>query len=566
MLSRLLNRIISYGLDDSLDQSSSNRIKRINLYYVILVILLLISLFWMALTGKIQVLALNAAFMLAALALYLFIPAGRWPNLNSLLGLTLLGLLFLASYLFEIGIDDSLILAFILLFPLAAVSVSGRPGIYPPMGLGIAMIVLNSLPGRDWFIHLDLYASLVYFSAYALMILLTYYIERSNRELVTRLQDSRSRIQDQVMQKDEFISRLSHKLRTSIGNLTLINHLVHDSRLSFQEKDLMEALKASTNNLIEDVNNIVEIASPGTIDYKKSIIAFDITRVLEEALGILRSGNSFDDEIQVERADHVSHFLIGDPSLVRSLVVNIIKGLNIYKSAGSPLTLTLSNLRETPSQVRLEFAFSTRSELGDELVSYVETLRRGEPRQGSNLAIASSLLLESESQLMASRSNQQVRVSFFQDFAKDPTRSVLEPEEVVEKVMEEKRSVALKDAKILLVEDNEINQKIVLLSLRKQASQIDVAANGKEALEMFGLKQYDLILMDIMMPIMDGLTATKKIREIESTLNSHIPIIAITANALAGDRDNCLAAGADDYIAKPFQADMLIKKMKNLLA
>ncbi len=73
-----------------------------------------------------------------------------------------------------------------------------------------------------------------------------------------------------------------------------------------------------------------------------------------------------------------------------------------------------------------------------------------------------------------------------------------------------------------------------------------MAANGKLALEMFGSKQYDMILMDIMMPVMDGLTATKKIREIESTNESHIPIITITANALAGDRDNCLAAGADD--------------------
>ena len=81
----------------------------------------------------------------------------------------------------------------------------------------------------------------------------------------------------------------------------------------------------------------------------------------------------------------------------------------------------------------------------------------------------------------------------------------------------QRKGSALKNAKILLVEDNEINQKIVLLSLNKQVNQIDVAGNGKEALEMFGLKKYDLILMDIMMPVMDGIVATKKIREIEST-------------------------------------------------
>jgi len=119
---------------------------------------------------------------------------------------------------------------------------------------------------------------------------------------------------------------------------------------------------------------------------------------------------------------------------------------------------------------------------------------------------------------------------------------------------------------VLLVEDNEINQKIVLLGLEKRVKQIDVAVHGKEALEMFGPGQYDLILMDIQMPVMDGLVAIKKIREIESTTDRHVHIIAITAYALSGDRESCLAAGADEYISKPFQMEVLIKMMKDLLA
>ena len=216
--------------------------------------------------------------------------------------------------------------------------------------------------------------------------------------------------------------------------------------------------------------------------------------------------------------------------------------------------------------MRLEFSSSILTDLQDDLLSYVDSLKKSTSHQTSNLANAFSLLRECESTLTATRSGQQVTLSFFLDFTKDATRSVILSEEAPARKRERKRGVNLADAKVLLVEDNEINQKIVLLSLSKKVSQIDVAANGKEALEMFGLKQYDLILMDIMMPVMDGLTATKKIREIESTIDSHIPIITITANALAGDRDNCLAAGADDYIAKPFQADVLVRKMKGLLA
>ncbi|NJK97289.1 MAG: response regulator, partial [Bacteroidales bacterium] len=123
----------------------------------------------------------------------------------------------------------------------------------------------------------------------------------------------------------------------------------------------------------------------------------------------------------------------------------------------------------------------------------------------------------------------------------------------------------MKDSNVLLVEDNLINQKIVVLSIQKIVKNIDIANNGKEALDKFGTSKYDIILMDIQMPVMDGIIATKKIREIEQSTNTSTPIIAITANALAGDKEICLAAGMDDYISKPFQVEVLIQKIKNLL-
>jgi CheY-like chemotaxis protein/signal transduction histidine kinase len=566
VFSRFLNKIISVGILDTMDQSQMLRIRRINLFYMILTLLLLVSVIWALLTGKNRVLFMDLGFLAATVAVFLLVPPGRNPDLNSMLGLVVVGLLFMTGFWFDSGVNASLILALFLIFPLAAVSMNGKNGIYVPIGLGAAALAVNSVPGSGAFVHLDLFDALVFFAAYVLIIIFSLFIEQSNRQFLTSLQDSRSQFQNQVVQKDEFISKLSHKLRTSLSNITLINTLVNDSRLTLEQKELVETLKASTNNLIEDVNNIVEIASPGILDYKKSIISFDLSRVLEEAVGIIQSGSPVREEVTVERSDHITHYLIGDPSLLRSLVVNIIKGLGIYRHSGHPVQMKVENLRESPSQVRLAFHFETESELGEDLVTYVESLRRGGPRQASNLANAWNLIQESETGLTAHSTSRKVSLSFFLDFTKDPTRSVLLKEEVLLREREERRAVALKDAKILLVEDNEINQKIVLLSLSKKVSQIDVAANGKEALEMFGLKQYDLILMDIMMPVMDGITATKKIREIESTIDSHVPIITITANALAGDRDNCLAAGADDYVAKPFQAEVLIKKMKNLLA
>jgi CheY-like chemotaxis protein len=327
----------------------------------------------------------------------------------------------------------------------------------------------------------------------------------------------------------------------------------------------METLKASTNMLIDDVNDIVEIASPGIVDYKRSIISFDLNSVLEKVENILQGGETNKGDFTIHRSDILDHFLIGDPSLLQSLTVNVVKGLEKYRIENTPMDLSMQVLRETPSQVRLQFSFHLQSGKGKALLSQIKALHQGDAKHGSSLAIAHNLLFDSESMLEVETHDSETSLSFFLDFTKDPTKLVREPDTLTVEQKFQKPGTLLKDAKVLLAEDNIINQKIVLLSLQKVVRQIDVATNGKEALELFGLKQYDLILMDIMMPVMDGITATKKIREIEATTDRHIPIIAVTANALAGDRENCLAAGVDDYIAKPFTAELMINKMKNLL-
>ncbi|WP_299578477.1 response regulator [uncultured Sunxiuqinia sp.] len=112
---------------------------------------------------------------------------------------------------------------------------------------------------------------------------------------------------------------------------------------------------------------------------------------------------------------------------------------------------------------------------------------------------------------------------------------------------------------ILLVEDNVLNQRIVTFSLKKFNHDVTIANNGLEALERFQEAQYDVILMDIMMPEMDGLEATVKIREIENQnpQNLRTPIIALTANTMDNDRDKCLSYGMDEFMAKPFDIDKL---------
>jgi CheY-like chemotaxis protein len=117
-----------------------------------------------------------------------------------------------------------------------------------------------------------------------------------------------------------------------------------------------------------------------------------------------------------------------------------------------------------------------------------------------------------------------------------------------------------------LVEDNAINQLVAAKLLEKQGYAVVIAENGREALATLEGEHFDLVLMDVQMPVMDGLETTAAIRQREAGTGRHVPIVALTANALVGDRERCLRAGMDGYVAKPFQVQSLLSAMAQVLA
>ena len=117
---------------------------------------------------------------------------------------------------------------------------------------------------------------------------------------------------------------------------------------------------------------------------------------------------------------------------------------------------------------------------------------------------------------------------------------------------------------LLLVEDNILNQKLIFLNLIKYGFKIDVANNGQEAVDKFRERKYNLILMDLMMPLMDGLEATREIRNIESVNGGHTPIVCITAITYDADREKCLASGMDEFMTKPFDIEIFQSIIKEL--
>lgn len=124
----------------------------------------------------------------------------------------------------------------------------------------------------------------------------------------------------------------------------------------------------------------------------------------------------------------------------------------------------------------------------------------------------------------------------------------------------------LKGVRVLLVEDNPVNQKVAIRMLQKLGCAVDVAENGQQALERLACASYDIVLMDMQMPVMDGLTATRLLRQREQQTGNHQIVIALTANAMQSDREVCFEAGMDDYLSKPLTLDALQATLRRWVA
>ncbi len=380
--------------------------------------------------------------------------------------------------------------------------------------------------------------------------------------------------------KESFISKLSHQIRTPLSNIMLVGHMVNKVNLSEEQKDMMETIIASANNLVSTIENIAEIAEV-EIESKKDLQdkGFNLHNIINSTIRlftvqkeqVIDFSLSVDDQLKQQE-------LAGDPVRLKQVFLNLIETILKNKRPGRISISILADIQGRISDIT-EVRFEIKTSKPINLTSGEKDIIN--PGNGFitqnytnfinnlDLNIAKKIVTQLGGKLHILQTQEKNHVFLFTL----PFKASGTPDLKEKKISTAKDTASdsadilekLKDANVLLVEDNTINQKIVVLSLNKFIKNIDVANNGKEALDKFGTSRYDIILMDVQMPVIDGFVATKKIREIEATTNSHTPIIAITANALHGDKEKCLASGMDDYISKPFQVEVLVEKIKHLL-
>ncbi len=373
--------------------------------------------------------------------------------------------------------------------------------------------------------------------------------------------------------QEDLLARLSHQIRTPLINITGILDVLESTSMDSEQKDFINTIHASANNLVSVVNNLVLASKSDTKRYQ-DITTFNLYNTLNNVLRLLPIADS-KTKFSLSLAPDVPAQLTGNNIKIKQILLNLMSSIiKQNKTNQTQITIEVEKKESMPDQIILnfkiisDFIYTSKKDKHTEegFFNYQDLLKLNAGKIINFLDLAIT-------QKMIELDGHSLNIIPYPDktiFEFDTTFSSASSGFIAPLTRERYRKpdtifkpkVEMKDASILLVEDNYSNQQIIHLYIKNKVKKIDVAFNGKEALEKFGMTKYDLILMDIQMPIMDGFKATQKIRELEKSTNTRIPIIAVTANAFPEDKERCLASGMDDYISKPFQTEELLDKIR----
>ncbi|MDI6452443.1 PAS domain-containing hybrid sensor histidine kinase/response regulator [Peloplasma aerotolerans] len=390
---------------------------------------------------------------------------------------------------------------------------------------------------------------------------------QSIEEKILELEHAKSQAEQSNLAKTSFLSNMSHEIRTPMNAIIGFTHLIEEKTNDPEHLEYINRIKDASNHLLGIINNILDLSK---IEAGKMLIeqrAFKLDKLLEEVKSLVyenvKQKNLFFD---IEKIDCPEVF-IGDVNRIRQILINVLSNAVKFTETGGISLVCYVDEKLEDHLVKISFKVKDtgigmtkgqKKRLFEEFEQADTSTTRIYGGTGLGLSISKKLAelmhgkIEVESELNEG-SEFIVTIPLEVDEHESTRKQIEKDEEVLPKPKVGSR--------ILVAEDNFLSQKLAHRILTNMGMIVTVANNGKIAVDLSKTNQYDLIILDIQMPIMDGLEAAKEIRKIDEKT----PILAMTANAFAEDRALCLNAGMNDFLAKPIDPKSLSKALSNWL-
>ena len=374
--------------------------------------------------------------------------------------------------------------------------------------------------------------------------------------------------------KTEFLQRMSHDIRTPINGICgMINMADHYADDMEKQTEYRAKVKEASNLLLELVNDVLDMSKLESGEVVLEEVPFNLRKIFEEVLVVIEQ-IAAEQNIRIvwEKKEITHRDFIGSPGYVKRVMMNILSNAVKYNRANGQIYISCMEIpSEQPEMTTMEFVCrDTGIGMTEEFQKYIfepfaqEHTGSRTKFAGTGLGMAiSRKLVEKMGGTITFESERGAGTTFV---IRVPFKIDLDADKREEQTDVSEKSI--KGLHILLAEDNELNMEIAEFVLQNEGVDVTKAWNGQEAVELFRNSEsgeFDVILMDIMMPVMNGYEATKMIRSLDREDAKQIPIIAMTANAFTEDRIRAKEAGMDEHIAKPVDVELLLKVIHKLV-